>query len=40
MAAYFLDHEERIFRMAKRAEGPYVVSVSQSGLRRVQLNLR
>ena len=40
MAVYFLDFEERIFRMANRAEGPYVVSVSQNGLRRVRLNLQ
>lgn len=40
MARCFLDNEHRIFRMARRAEGPYVVSVSGNGLRRVTLNLR
>lgn len=39
MATCFLSHQERIFRMANRAEGPYVVSVSQNALRRVRLNL-
>ncbi len=39
MARCFLDNEQRIFRMARRAEGPYVVSVSGNGLRRVTLNL-
>ncbi len=39
MARCFLENEQRIFRMARRAEGPYVVSVSMTGLRRVPLNL-
>lgn len=39
MVEYFLSHQEQIFRMASRAEGPYVVSVSLNGLRRVPLNL-
>jgi len=39
MARCFLDNEQRIYRMARRAEGPYVVSVSGNGLRRVTLNL-
>ncbi len=39
MANCLLASEQRIFRMARRAEGPYVVSVSESGLRRVPLNL-
>lgn len=39
MASYFLDNQDRIFRMAGRAIGPYVVSVSNAGLRRVTLNL-
>ena len=39
MASYFLDNQNRIFRMAGRAAGPYVVSVSKAGLRRVRLNL-
>lgn len=39
MASCFLDNEQRIFRMAGRAVGPYVVSVSRNGLRRVQLKL-
>jgi hypothetical protein len=39
MTRYFLDNQSRIFRMASRATGPYVVSVSQAGLRRVPLNL-
>lgn len=40
MAAYFLGHEQHIFRMANRATGPYVVSVSRDGLRRMSLNVR
>jgi hypothetical protein len=32
MVRCFLDNEQRIFRMASRAEGPYVVSVSGNGL--------
>jgi hypothetical protein len=39
MANCLLASEQRIFRMARRAEGPYVVSVSESGLRRVPLSL-
>jgi hypothetical protein len=39
MISCFLTHQQQIFRMASRAEGPYVVSVSQNGLRRVRLNL-
>ena len=39
MAAYYLDNQYRIFRMASRAVGPYVVSISRAGLRRVPLNL-
>lgn len=39
MARCFLINEQRIFRMAQRAGGPYVVSVSEEGLRRVRLNL-
>jgi PIN like domain len=39
MASYFLTNQDRIFRMARRANGPYVVSVNKAGLRRVQLNL-
>lgn len=39
MVNYFISHQQEIFRMADRAEGPYVVSVSRNGLRRVQLNL-
>jgi hypothetical protein len=39
MASYFLSNQSRIFRMAGRAPGPYVVSVSKAGLRRVPLNL-
>lgn len=39
MARYFLDNQSRIFRMANRAIGPYVVSVSKIDLRRVPLNL-
>ncbi len=39
MIKCFLSHQQAIFRMAIRAEGPYVVSVSQNGLRRVRLNL-
>lgn len=39
MVNCFLSHQQQIFRMANRAEGPYVVSVSQNGLRRVRLNL-
>jgi hypothetical protein len=38
MARHFLDMEARIMRMARRAAGPYVVAVSQEGLRRVHLN--
>jgi hypothetical protein len=38
MARYFLNHEARIMRMARRAAGPYVVAVSRDGLRRVRLN--
>jgi hypothetical protein len=40
MIACFLSNEQRIFRMARRATGPYVVSVSEEGLRRVRLNLQ
>jgi hypothetical protein len=40
MAKCFLDNQQRIFRMASGAIGPYVVSVSANGLRRVSLNLR
>jgi hypothetical protein len=40
MAECFIAHEEQIFRMAGRVEGPYVVSVSSGGLRRMSLNLR
>ncbi len=39
MIKCFLRHQQAIFRMADRADGPYVVSVSQNGLRRVRLNL-
>ena len=39
MARCFLENEQRIFRMARGAEGRYVVSVSMNGLRRVPLNL-
>jgi hypothetical protein len=39
MASYFLDNQDRIFRMARRANGPYVVSVSSAGLRRAPLSL-
>jgi hypothetical protein len=39
MGRYFLDNQRRIFRMADRAIGPYVVSVSLNGLRRTPLNL-
>jgi len=39
MVSCLLDNEQRIFRMARRAVGPYVVSVSGNGLRRVRLNL-
>jgi hypothetical protein len=39
MAARFIDHEVPIFRMASRVDGPFVVSVSSGGLRRVSLNL-
>jgi hypothetical protein len=39
MASYFLSNRSRLFRMAARAEGPYVVAVS-NGLRRVPLNLQ
>jgi hypothetical protein len=39
MISYFLSHQQQIFHMATRAEGPYVVSISQNGLRRVRLNL-
>ena len=39
MASYFLDNQNRIFRMADRPAGPYVVSVSKISLRRVPLNL-
>lgn len=38
-AARFLAHEEQVVRMALRAGGPYVVSVSAGGLRRCRLNL-
>lgn len=38
MARYFLDNEERIMNMARRAAGPYVVAVNRDGLRRVRLN--
>jgi PIN like domain len=40
MARCFLNNEQRIFRMARHAAGPYVVSVSEEGLRRVRLNLQ
>lgn len=40
MARCFVDHEEQIFGMARHIEGPYVVSVSNGGLRRLSLNLR
>lgn len=43
MVRYFLENELAIFRMARRARGPYVVSVSDSSnprpLRRVRLIL-
>jgi hypothetical protein len=39
MGRYFLDNQRRIFRMADRATGPYVVSVSLNGLRRTPINL-
>jgi hypothetical protein len=39
MANCLLANEQRIFRMARRAQGPCVVSVSESGLRRVPLDL-
>jgi hypothetical protein len=43
MVRYFLENELPIFRMARRAQGPYVVSVSDSSnprpLRRVRLNI-
>jgi len=39
MVDYFLNHQAQIFGMASRAEGPYVVSVSLNGLRRVRLRL-
>jgi hypothetical protein len=38
-ATCLLVREERIVAMAWRAAGPYVVSVSQRGLRRCRLNL-
>lgn len=40
MARCLLSNEQRIFRMARRAAGPYVVSVSDEGLHRVRLNLQ
>lgn len=39
MVSCLLANQQRIFRMARRAEGPYVVSVSENGLRRMPLNL-
>jgi PIN like domain len=39
MVQRFLGNQARIFRMASRAEGPYVVSISENGLRRIRLNL-
>jgi hypothetical protein len=39
MVRCFLEQEPAIFRMARRARGPYVVSVSRNGLRRMTLNL-
>jgi hypothetical protein len=39
MISYFLTYQQPIFRMAQRAAGPYVVSVSRNGLRRVRLKL-
>ena len=39
MIRYFLDHQHQVFRMAQRADGPYVVAVSRNGLRRVRLKL-
>lgn len=38
MIKCFIGNESRIMRMARRAAGPYVVSVSHEGLRRVSLN--
>ncbi len=38
-ARCFLAHEASIVRMATRAPGPYVVSVTAAGLRRRRLNL-
>lgn len=37
MAALFLSAQHRIVRMAGRARGPYVMSVSREGLRRLRL---
>jgi hypothetical protein len=39
MTSYLLGNQNRLFQMAGRAAGPYVVSVSKNGLRRVPLNL-
>jgi hypothetical protein len=43
MIRYFLENEAAIFQMARRASGPYVVSVSDNAgprpLRRLKLNL-
>jgi hypothetical protein len=43
MVRYFLENEAAIFQMARKASGPYVVSVSDSTgprpLRRLKLNL-
>jgi PIN like domain len=39
MVKCLLANQQRIFRMARRAAGPYVVSVSENGLRRAPLNL-
>ncbi|MCX6466329.1 MAG: hypothetical protein NTW05_22470 [Pseudonocardiales bacterium] len=37
MAALLLDAEQRLLRMAVRARGPYVVSISPNGLTRLRL---
>lgn len=39
MVRLLLRHQEPIVRMASRAAGPYVVAISERGLRRVRLSL-
>jgi hypothetical protein len=39
IASYLLGNQNRLFQMASRAAGPYVVSVGKNSLRRVPLNL-